>query len=1052
MRTVEPSPSLSGVGPRSLRTVTVALALSACTFDASISPDASIRCSSPDACPPGSTCLLALGRCVPTSSLDLTPPAIEPGSESLRIEPGPGNPLTPPLSLGPSSVAVVAFATTRPLARPAELVATPRLRCVGGTTVGLGVSFSCTLPPGESVPDGPVTFAAHVLSLGGELLVLPLGVSVEVDATPPPPPSVEDGRTTLQRNPWGSDETGGQPRLLVLGLPDSAPGAAFVEARLLDVTLGRAPVSPDGSFTLTLPPFDVSTVEASAIDGAGNRSAWVPVREVEWVATAGAKVPGESFGNPGVFTGVRALGPSLLRGDAPELGAGDGLATVDGQGPTIGGGGSWRRKVANTAMGNEEAAVTWDVARARAVRFGGGGTPVDLTLEWTGEDWLTPGVSDPEGDGRPRAVRGAYAWHDAMSRLTWIAGGTSAQGVLRDVWSWNGESWASRGDMPFYPLDGTAFYEAPARRLWICGGSRSGTPWSGCLTWSGATRRWEELPDAGFPGPRSSAAAVWDDDRGVAWLFGGLGPDGGALADFWRFDGQGWAPVVTDGGPARRSHGKLGVHRGRGLVVLVGGRFTGADTWVFDGTTWTPDTRPPIPARREGHTLFYDTANGRLMMTGGLTATWQWEPDAGWIARYSPSAAPGFNNGFTVACGPDAGCLVFTANPTLAVHQLAGSVFSAEPVYSGPDASIPTTTTEYAASAVCEDTETVDWIGRSTRAPAGTVQLWELSAPPRAWSAVVNDAGLEAFALDRPSMVCLPGGVRIVTAGRASGATQAVAAIDSDGGVSDLPLPEPLLDTSLAQGPVGVVSLAGISVDGGQQSAVAYQLTGTTWSSLPSPDSVRRGSRLVWDAARGALLLVGGTANLEGAPVLELTDGGWREVPIADPEGDNEPQGRRYPLVAWSPVRGRTLMTRGTPLGSANSLNDLWELEIAPYRPALVSRLSVASMRLPSAFTPRRLEVRAVVRAASELDGGAVDGAELGVFSSGAWRALPTTAASLPSGFQELRASWTDEAGLRALLRDAPEVGVGVWPAGVNGTGLAQLTVDYIEVRVRYLE
>src|SRR5690606_37427024 len=73
-----------------------------------------------------------------------------------------------------------------------------------------------------------------------------------------------------------------------------------------DVLLARSRAATDGSFgadgalttPLALGDVDQETIRIRALDEAGNASAWLPVRNVDWVATLAGKEPYNSFKNP----------------------------------------------------------------------------------------------------------------------------------------------------------------------------------------------------------------------------------------------------------------------------------------------------------------------------------------------------------------------------------------------------------------------------------------------------------------------------------------------------------------------------------------------------------------------------------------------------------------------------------------------------------------------------------------------------------------------------------------------------------------------------------
>ena len=94
-------------------------------------------------------------------------------------------------------------------------------------------------------------------------------------------------------------------------------------------------------------------------------------------------------------------------------------------------------------------------------------------------------------------------------------------------------------------------------------------------------------PQLGSPAPpaRDSTAMVYDDSRGVAFLFGGQ--DFGMLvpATNWEWDGTAWTEIVPAAGPPGRWQHAMAYDSARQRVVLFGGADIAgmqfADTWEY---------------------------------------------------------------------------------------------------------------------------------------------------------------------------------------------------------------------------------------------------------------------------------------------------------------------------------------------------------------------------------------------------------------------------------------------------------------------------------------
>src|SRR5690606_17685211 len=121
-----------------------------------------------------------------------------------------------------------------------------------------------------------------------------------------------------------------------------------------------------------------------------------------------------------------------------------------------------------------------------------------------------------------------------------------------------------------------------------------------------AGERWRELTVEGpLPPARRDHALVWDADRRRAVLFGGRG-NGifAALDDTWVFDGERWTRIAHDVHPVARTGHAMVWDAERGVVVLFGGMSGGDaldDTWELHGDTWIEVPTATTPPARLWH-------------------------------------------------------------------------------------------------------------------------------------------------------------------------------------------------------------------------------------------------------------------------------------------------------------------------------------------------------------------------------------------------------------------------------------------------------------------
>jgi hypothetical protein len=162
--------------------------------------------------------------------------------------------------------------------------------------------------------------------------------------------------------------------------------------------------------------------------------------------------------------------------------------------------------------------------------------------------------------------------------------------------------------------------------------------------------QWAQRLPSTTPGPVYGHAMVWDSERHVAILFGGIGPDdpfGQATLfnDVWEFDPETneWSKAQVVGpSPAPRMHPGMAYDADRKVVVMFGGQDTRdadsfddflSDTWEYDpaARTWTafPDN-VFAGNNRSGVALAYDAVRKKTVQFGGFeretlfSGTWEW--------------------------------------------------------------------------------------------------------------------------------------------------------------------------------------------------------------------------------------------------------------------------------------------------------------------------------------------------------------------------------------------------------------------------------------------
>jgi len=552
--------------------------------------------------------------------LDHEPPAVVAGSERVVLLPGASNPLREVDGVAEGTTVQVSFGMSEPVAEPSVASTTPEVldfvKLSGSDTwftFGHPLSGSGHAQGDYSVE---VTAADGVGNAGSSSLVLP-APGFSVDTQPPDVPDVTapDAATpapiVYRRLPWGSSVTGGEKRFQIVGTDGAVePGVTVIAYEgadpLTSAELGRVAANAQGAFApfelkLGTSPVDFRVVYLGAADAAGNLSALVDVKDVEWVATMGGKVPGSLFENPHVYESRAWFANRFAQQDAvepPDVAAvGAGGAPVETRGAA-----DWRAHAFEGAEpeGRSSQGMVYDSARQRVVLFGGYANTGynDETWEWDGASWHLITPLDPENDGNP-SPRSQFALaFDPLRERTVLFGGYTSEGAQSDeLWEWDGASWAllepqdPEGDGSPEARDGHRIaYAAKNKGVLLFGGfsqygchdqfdANCGATW----LWNGASWQMLEIKDpegVTRPKPRSAHAMAYDPGRGRLVLHGGYyfrrtAPPLEYLDDTWEWDGTQWLKVCGAGTACtasfQRSGADLAFEPTGGEMLLTGG-------------------------------------------------------------------------------------------------------------------------------------------------------------------------------------------------------------------------------------------------------------------------------------------------------------------------------------------------------------------------------------------------------------------------------------------------------------------------------------------------
>jgi len=721
--------------------------------------------------------------------------------------------------------------------------------------------------------------------------------------------------------------------------------------------------------------------------------------------------------------------------------------------------------------GNPELAdngMAFDAQRGEVVN-----TTAGATWVFTGQSWRFVG-----SDGM-NLSEATTVYDDNLGKVI-LFGGISAAGAgaaVGDTWAFDGTGWevvATTGPQPRYgavavfdPSIGKVVLHGGFRVLPAgqtdCGGGLTavGTFCSYRDTWLWDGKAWTRACDSTTadcgvePTPRSGAKFAYDPVRKRAVLFGGgytpacQGTTTELCSDFYEWDGAAWSrPTPVDPGGDGSAHGRVTHVMGwdplGARFVLSGGEdeFESClnsafcrETWQWNGSDWRliADPSRAAPTLVQGGGVFaFDAARGELVLANPTndSSTNTWVYNGGVWTVYtvghpplvnSPASTGSPNGVFRFGGGSGAtysgelyrrqgttwAAMPWTSRPLARAQAGLAAVLSPGYVlmYGGTyqtHAAQPTCSDGSTGTCYMDDTWGYGVWGTPTCSSAGTTCWRSFGAgPPRRSS---------------PVLVGTTGTGAVLFGGRS-------------------PTGFPLSDT--------------------------WRWDGASWTQVTGAAPPARYSPVfAYDARRGKTVIASGTApdptscgatslGLSCPDVWEFDGAAWRQRRVADPEGDGGLQ-IAFGVGAYSTDGGVYSPGEG---GFGRLFR--WDGGFAQ-RPALVAEFDLSAAGAPVGTVVERVELAATAKASASAAGAASTGVELLAGEPLGWRAVAT--ADPGTGFANLAwcASRTAAPGCevvregKLLLGRAGTILVGAAPAGTNGTGVATVTLDYVEAKVRY--
>jgi len=487
---------------------------------------------------------------------------------------------------------------------------------------------------------------------------------------------------------------------------------------------------------------------------------------------------------------------------------------------------------------------------------------------------------------------------------------------------WDGTSWSRVPDAGARP--GFCYREAGDGRLVTVNQSYWGTgPVFEMFERIG--HEWQPKVVAGGPMDRWGVAAAYDMQRGELVAFGGYDPTTGlSLAETWTFDGTSWQQHSVPAPPARH-FASAAYDSARQRVVMFGGGDSNfmTDTWEWDGASWTQVATSVSPPGRDHAQMCFDSTRGVVIMAGG-TATGGasldvWEYDGtSWTLQPSP----------TIPAGNWFGSLV---------HDEAR----------GETLMLGVTDTATLRTGIVQAWDGVQWSAKPGFGMHPTLGYFESSSADHTGTLVLRLSSSNVFNPGiSPPLLAWDGSQwhTLSTSG-----------------------PSPRGSTVMW--PMSTATYVFGGADAGQVFAETWRWDGANWAQLSPAVSppARVDAAAVYHPTAGVGIVFGGSAS--GAQYGALGDtwsfdgSNWQQL-----TNGPQPGARRFPAMAYDPIRDRVVMSGGEFLspfpGGSTIYDDTWEHDGTSWTQVMVTGGPVVNLnsRMTMAFDASRQKVVAVVQ------------------------------------------------------------------------------------------
>ena len=272
----------------------------------------------------------------------------------------------------------------------------------------------------------------------------------------------------------------------------------------------------------------------------------------------------------------------------------------------------------------------------------------------------------PDGTLSPGLASTAMAYDPTLGLMVEFGGSDQNLEDSNITLLFNGVSWGQLQVSTSPPaLWGVSLvYDPSSHEVVLFGGETAGGTLSNQTWLFNGTWAEQSIPADETPPGRSYGSMAYDAATGEVVLFGGEGPNEGALGDTWVYDGNGWTDqTFSTAAPSARDGAAMGYDPLIGDIVLFGGNQSGGygidtDTWTYDGSAWSEQSPANTPCCAAN--MDFDDALGEMLLvaaeftgpdpTAGITSTWAFS-GGNWV-ELSTADSPPWRAAFSVAYDP----------------------------------------------------------------------------------------------------------------------------------------------------------------------------------------------------------------------------------------------------------------------------------------------------------------------------------------------------------------------------------------------------------------